>query len=183
MNAIHGGTAQHDTIDAPTIAVRRRGGMCPQAYVYPADMRAPRDLLRRRRPLGRHQAELVTHVQHTHRQDHRPEIGQKIAYQANRDGGAERFPDPAVPQSSAVDRALSGPAEARLRDLEWAMSTTAKPHDANTLSWRQTVPGLGKLLRLVRWDEMPDIARFPRVQACVSSGRLVKGAKASAGTR
>jgi hypothetical protein len=31
MKAIHGGTAKNDTIDAPKIAVLRRGGMLPQA--------------------------------------------------------------------------------------------------------------------------------------------------------
>ena len=37
MKAIHGGKAKNDTIDAHKIAVRLRGGMLPQAYVYPAD--------------------------------------------------------------------------------------------------------------------------------------------------
>jgi transposase len=31
MKAIHGGKAKHDTIDAQTIAVLRRGGLLPQA--------------------------------------------------------------------------------------------------------------------------------------------------------
>ena len=47
MNAIQGGTAKNDTIDAQKIALLLRGGMLPQAYVYPAAMRATRDLLRR----------------------------------------------------------------------------------------------------------------------------------------
>ena len=51
MQAIHGGKATHDTIDAQKIAVLLRGGMLPQAYVSPAAMRATRDLLRRRMPL------------------------------------------------------------------------------------------------------------------------------------
>jgi hypothetical protein len=48
MKAIHGGKANHEKIDAPTLAGLRRGGMRPQAYVDPAAMRATRDLLRRR---------------------------------------------------------------------------------------------------------------------------------------
>jgi transposase len=48
MQALHGGKAKHDRIDAQTIAVLLRGGMLPQASVYPAEMRATRDLLRRR---------------------------------------------------------------------------------------------------------------------------------------
>ena len=53
MKALHGGTAKNDKIDAQTIAVLLRGGMLPPASVYPAAMRATRDLLRRRWPLTR----------------------------------------------------------------------------------------------------------------------------------
>ena len=53
MKAIHGGKAKNDKIDAHKIAVLLRGGMLPQAYVYPAEMRATRDLLRRRMHLAR----------------------------------------------------------------------------------------------------------------------------------
>jgi hypothetical protein len=58
MQAIHGGKAKNDTIAAHKIAVLLRGGMMPQAYVYPAEMRATRDLLRRRCHLARKRAEL-----------------------------------------------------------------------------------------------------------------------------
>jgi hypothetical protein len=37
MKAIHGGKAKNDKIDSQKIAVLLRGGMLPQAYVYPAD--------------------------------------------------------------------------------------------------------------------------------------------------
>ena len=106
--AIPGGKAKNATIDAQKIAVLLRGGMLPQAYVYPAAMRATRDLLRRRMPLMRKRAELLAPIQNTNRQYNLPEIGKKIAYKANRDGVAERFPDPAVQKSIAVDLALIG---------------------------------------------------------------------------
>jgi transposase len=183
MKAIHGGKAKNDKIDAQKIAVLLRGGMVPQAYVYPADMRATRDLLRRRMHLMRKRAELLTHVQQTNSQYNLPEIGKKIAYKANRDGVAERFPDPAVQKSIEVDLALIGHYDELLRDLELAIVTTAKQHDANTLDVLQTVPGIGKILSLVLLDEMHDIARFPRVQDFVSYCRLVKCAKESAGKR
>ena len=48
MQAIHGGKTQNEKIDSQNIAVLLRGGMLPQAYVYPAAMRATRALLRRR---------------------------------------------------------------------------------------------------------------------------------------
>ncbi len=53
MQAIHGGKAKNDRIDAQKIAVLLRGGMLPQADVSPAEMRATRDLLRRRMHLMR----------------------------------------------------------------------------------------------------------------------------------
>jgi len=106
MKAIHGGTATNDKIDAQKIAVLRRGGMLPQAYVYPAEMRATRDLLRRRLPLTRKRAELLAHIQHTNSQDNLPEMGKKIASKANRAGVAARFPEPAVQKSVEMDLAL-----------------------------------------------------------------------------
>ena len=48
MKAIHGGKAKNDTIDAHAMAVLLRGGMLPQASGSPAEMRATRDLRRRR---------------------------------------------------------------------------------------------------------------------------------------
>src|SRR6266699_1899420 len=99
MKAIHGGKAKNDKIDAQKIAVLLRGGMLPQAYVYPAEMRATRDLLRRRLHLARTRGELLAHVHHTNSQYNLPAIGKKIASKANRDGVAERLADPAVQKS------------------------------------------------------------------------------------
>lgn len=48
LKAIHGRTTKNDQIDSKKIAVLLRGGMIPMAYVYPQEMRATRDLLRRR---------------------------------------------------------------------------------------------------------------------------------------
>ena len=183
MKAIHGGKAKNDKIDAHTIAVLLRGGMLPQAYVYPAEMRATRDLLRRRMHLARKRGALLAHVQNTNSQYNLPAIGKQIAYKANRDGVAERCADPAVQKSIEVDLALITSDDAWLRDVELTIVTTAKHHDAQTLSLLQTVPGIGTILSLVLLDEMHDIARFPRVQDCASSCRLVKCARASAGKR
>jgi transposase len=183
MKAIHGGKAKNDQIDSHKIATLLRGGMLPQAYVYPAQRRATRDLLRRRMHLAHKRAEILAHVQHTNSQYNLPAIGTKIAYKANRDGVAERFADPAVQKSIAVDLALITYYDELLRDVELTIVNTARHHDAHTLYLLQTVPGIGKILSLVRLYEIHDIARFPRVQDFVSYCRLVKCAKESAGKR
>jgi transposase len=183
MKAIHGGTAKNDTIDSQKIAVFLRGGMLPQAYVYPAQMRATRDLLRRRTHLMRKRAALLAHVHKTNSQYNLPEIGKKIAYKANRDGVAERFAEPAVHQTMEVDLARITYDDALLKELELSILQTAKQHDAHTLYLLQPVPGIGKILSLVLLYEIHDIARFASVQDFVSYCRLVKCAKESAGTR
>ena len=183
MKAIHGGKAKNDTIDAHKIAVLLRGGMLPQAYVSPAEMRATRDLLRRRMHLARKRGELLAHVHNTNSQYNLPAIGKKIAYKSNRDGVAERFADPAVQKSIAVDLALITYDDALLRDVERTIVNIAKHHDAHTLYLLQTVPGIGKILSLVLLYDIHQIDRFPRVQDFASSCRLVKCAKESAGKR
>jgi transposase len=183
MKALHGGKAKNDTIDAQKIAVLLRGGLLPQAYVSPAAMRATRDLLRRRTPVMRKRAELLAHIHNTNSQYNLPAIGQKIAYKAHRDGVAERFPEPAVHKSIAVDLALIGHDDPLLRDVELSILTTAKQHHAQTRYLLRTVPGIGAILSLVLLYDIQDIARFPRVQDCLSYGRLVKCLKESAGKR
>ncbi len=147
------------------------------------DGRATRDLLRRRVHLTRKRAELLGHIQNTNSQYNLPEIGKKIAYKANRDGVAERFPDPAVQKSIEVDLALIGYYDQLLSDVELTIVQTAKQHDAHTLYRLQSVPGIGKILSLVLLYEIHDIRRFPRVQDFVSYCRLVKCAQESAGKR
>lgn len=133
--------------------------------------------------LTRTQAELLTHVQQTNWQDNLPELGQKLAYKANRHGVAARFPDPAVHKSVEVDLALIDFYDQLLREVELTSGQTAKQHDAQTLYRLQSVPGIGKILSLVLLDEIHDISRFPRGQDFVSYCRLVKCAQASAGKR
>jgi len=179
MKAIHGGKAQNDKIDAHKIAVLLRGGMLPQAYVYPAEMRATRDLLRRRCHLVRKRAELLAHIQNTNSQYNLPEIGKKLAYKANREGVEEHFPEPSVRKTIEVDVSLIDHYDQLLGEVELYITRTAKAHDAQTFARLQSVPGVGKILALVLLYEIQDIARFPRVQDFVSYCRLVKCAKES----
>jgi transposase len=183
MKAIHGGKAKNDKIDSQKIAALLRGGMLSQAYVYPAQMRATRDLLRRRTHLMRKRAELLSHVQNTNSQYNLPEIGKKIAYKANRGGVAERFPEPAVQKTIAVDLSLITYYDELLKELELFILKAAKHHDANTLYLLQTVPGIGKVLSLVLLYEIHQIERFPSVQEFASYCRLVKCSKESGGKR
>ena len=183
MKAIHGGKAKNDKIDAHKIALLLRGGMVPLAYVYPAEMRATRDLLRRRCHRMRKRAELLAPIHNTNSQYNLPEIGKKLAYKANTEGVEEHFPDPSVRKTIEVDGALIDPYDQLLGEVELYLTRTAKAHDGQTFSRLQSVPGIGKILALVLLYEIHTIARFPRVQDFVSYCRLVKCAKESGGKR
>jgi transposase len=181
MKAIHGGKAKNDRVDAHKIAVLLRGNMIPMAYVYPEEMRATRDLLRRRMYISHHRAELIRHVQQTNSQYNLPDIPKKLAYRANREGVAERFADASARKSVEADLALMGFHDQLLNELELHIIRTAKSHDPNTYLRLQTVPGIGKILALVILYEIHDISRFPTVQDFASYCRLVKPARESAG--
>src|SRR5438552_17031624 len=91
MKAMHGGRAKNDKIDSQKIAVLLRGGMLQQAYVYPAAMRATRDLLRRRLHLVRKRGQLLAHIQNTRAQYNLPVFGRRLAHPANRAGVSEHL--------------------------------------------------------------------------------------------
>jgi transposase len=181
MKAMHRGNAKHDTLDAQNIAILLRGGRLPPASVYPREMRATRDLRRRRMHLVRQRAALLAHVQNPNRQYTLPEIGKKIAYKANRQGVAERFDPASIRTTITVDLALIDYYDALLHDLELSSVQMAKEHDANTFSRLRSIPGVGKSLALVRLYDIHDITRVPRVQEFVSYARLVTCPRASAG--
>jgi transposase len=183
MKAIHGGKAKNDRIDAYKIAALLRGGTLPKAYVYPPEMRAARDLLRRRPHLVRRRANLLAHIQNTHHQYNLDPPAAKIAYKSNREGVAEVFEDLDVRKSMEIDLAMIEHYDATIRELELHLSRRAKQHDPQAYHRLRSVPGIGKILALTILYEIQDIARFPRVQDFLSYSRLVKCEHSSAGKK
>ena len=183
MKAIHGGKAKNDRIDSRKIAALMRGGTFPMAYVYPAKMRATRDLLRRRNHLTRKRADLLSHIQNTNSQYNMEPFEANISYKKNRAGVAELFVDPDVRMSMEADLELIALLDDLKNRLELHIVHNAKNHDPQALYRLRTVPGIGPIISLVILYEIGDISRFPRVQDFASYARLVKCAKESAGKR
>jgi len=181
MKAIHGGKAKNDRIDAHKIAVLLRGGMLPQAHVYPKAMRATRDLLRRRNHLMRKRADLLAHIQNTASQYNLPPLGQRVDRKGERATIPAHFPDPVVRRSIELDLALIAHYDTLLKTLEQELALMAKAHDAFAYHLLRSIPGVGRILTLVLLYEIDDIHRFPRVQEFLSYARLVKPQKSSAG--
>ena len=183
MKAIHGGKAKNDRIDSQKIAGLLRSGMIPMAYVYPAKMRATRDLLRRRMTLMRRRAELIAHIQIPKFQYNRPDFQKKIIDRRNRDEVIDHFPDPVVQKNVEADLAVTAELDRILNELELYIVRHAKEHDAFAFHLLRSIPGIGKILALVILYEVHDVERFPTVQQFASYARLVKCPKESAGKR
>ena len=183
MKAIHGGKAKNDKIDSHKIAVLLRGGLLPQAYVYPAAMRSTRDLLRCRLHLVRKRGQLLAHIHNTRAQYNLPAFERRLAYPANREGVADRFSDPSVRKSIDVDVALVDTYDGLINDLELTIVREAKRHDADAFHRLRSIPGIGKVLALTILYEIHDIRRFDRVQEFASYARLVKCVHQSAGKK
>ncbi|MDY0270009.1 MAG: c-type cytochrome [Trichloromonas sp.] len=103
MRAIHGGKPKNDKIDSHKIAVLLRGGSFSLTCAYAKEMRATRDLLRRRNHLPRKLGKLFAHIQNTATQYNLLEpLGADC--ETERTGGfAEKFPDPVVRRIGEVD--------------------------------------------------------------------------------
>jgi transposase len=181
MKAIHGGKAKNDKIDSRKIAGLMRGGMFPQAYVYPRKMRATRDLMRRRMHLMRKRSELLAHIHNTTSQYNLPEIRKNLRYAQNRKGIAERFEDRSTQMSIELDLNLIDFYDTQLSKVEWHIQKQAKLVDPHSITILRSVPGIGLILSLVILYEIENIDRFPRVQDFVSYCRLVKCKRESAG--
>jgi len=181
MRAIHGGKAKNDKIDSQKIALLLKGGLIPHAYAYPAEMRATRDLLRRRMHLARQRADLIAHIQNTVSQYNLPPLLCRIGKKSERQGVVEHFPDPVVREMIALDVSLIEHYDEQLRVLEQDLAMKAKAHDAYAYHLIRSVRGIGRILTLVILYEIEDIHRFPTVQQFASYARLVKCSKESAG--
>ena len=181
LKAIHGGKVKNDKLDSEKLALLLRGGNFATAYVYPHEMRATRDLLRRRTHLVRLKAQTLTHLQIVNHQHNLEPFEKKITYKANRQGIAERFGNPSVKASVEIDVRLADFLHEEIRKLELLIERSAKIDDPQSLFRLQTIQGVGRILALTMLYEIHDINRFSTVGKFLSYCRLVKGSHTSAG--
>ncbi len=181
MRAIQGGKSKNDKIDSRKIAGLLKGGLIPMAYVYPAEMRTVRDLLRRRNHFMRKRAELFAHIQNTAMQYNLPEPLGRIAKPHNRKNPVQRFPDPAVQRSVQANLDMIARYDEVINSLQYNLVKSAKSHDPIAYALLKTIPGVGRIIALDILYEVENINIFPRVQDFASYCRLVKCAKESNG--
>lgn len=183
LKAIHGAKTKNDRVDSEKLVVLLRGGVIPQAYVYPPEMRATRDLLRRRLFFTRKRSEMLSHVRNTFHQYNLPAPKGTLLTKKSRENIPVRFDDPIVRKSVEADLEICTTYDGVIKELEKTVDRQARYHDGHSLHLLQTTPGIGRILGLTILYEIHTIKRFPRVQNFSSYSRLVKAPKESAGKR
>jgi transposase len=180
MKAIHGGKKKDDKLDSEKIARLIRGGTFPLSYVYPREMRATRDLVRRRMFLVRRRSELLAHVQLVNQQYNHDPFEKMLQYASNRDV-LNRFTEDSARLNVQADLEMVGHYDQLLKQLETNLLSQARLHDPQACCLLRTIPGIGKILSLVLLYEIHSIDRFPSVGDFLSYARLVTPKQTSDG--
>jgi transposase len=182
LKAIHGGKNKNDRIDSEKIAHLLRTNLIPPAYVYPADKRPLRALLRQRLFFVWRRSELLSRI-HSHQLAHN-RIPKKQT-RSNRDPWEQQLlaaeNDPLRQLALKNDLAMIRHFDHQIGQLEEELQRQAKKTAARDYALLQTVPGIGENLGMTILCEIGDINRFPTVKNFLSYSRLVKGTVASAG--
>lgn len=175
MKAIHGGKKKNDRIDSATIADLLRTGFFPPAYPYPQEMRATRDLLRRRQRYVSLRAEAYTHIQNTFAQHAIPGLTSTATKRKrSRRGLPDEFSDPDVAMAVTCDLDMADALDVVILQIEKQIRARARHHDPRSLSILMTVPGVGEMISLTILYEMHIVGRFPSAQDLSSYARVVK---------
>jgi len=180
MKAIHGGKKKNDKLDSEKIARLMRGGTFPMSYVYPREMRATRDLVRRRMFLVRRRSELLAHVQLMNQQYNFDPFEKNLKYAGNRDV-LDRFAEDSVRLNVEADLHMVGHYDQLIKQLEAILLRQAKQHDPQACNLLRSIPGIGRILSLVLLYEIHMIDRFPSVGDFLSYARLVTPKQTSDG--
>jgi transposase len=182
LKAIHGGKNKNDRIDSEKLAHLLRTNLIPPAYVYPADQRPLRALLRQRILYVWRRSELLCRIQSHQLAHNRPPLRQTRPNREPWEEGLLAQEDNPVRQLALQnDLALIGHYDAQIATLETQLQRLTKAHAPRDYTLLQTVPGIGQHLGMTILYETGDIGRFATVKNFLSYCRLVKGTVASAG--
>ena len=182
LKHIHGGKNKNDRIDSEKLAHLLRANLIPPAYVYPAERRPIRALLRQRMSYVWQRSALLTHVSMNQTAE-----GLVPAAKGgiNRDVWVERilaqYENPLHRMAVTCEMDVIRAYDTQIQTLEDEIVRQAKRHEGRDYHLLNTVTGIGQVLAITILFEIDAIERFPTVKNFLSYARLVKGSVASAG--
>jgi len=181
MKTIHGGKTKTDRLDCRKIADLMRTNYYPLAYAYPAEMRATRDLLRRRHRLSRLRAECYRHINSLFHQQGIDVNPRDIKSVKTRRELVRTHLDDDILSNAGADLDMIDFLDPLIKESEQQIRARAKCHDRASLNILMSVPGIGDIFSLIILYEVHDISRFTSHQHFCSYARLVRCERSSAG--
>ena len=182
LKSIHGGKNKNDRIDSEKLAHLLRSNLIPPAYVYPAEKRPVRALLRQRASYVWQRVELLQRITTTQLAGNQVPVSK---FSNNRQKWLEALldstEDPRQRFAFEQDVKLVTGYDEAIKALEKELLNITKRESPRDFGILRTAPGVGKTLGLTILYEVESIERFPSVQNFLSYARLVKGTVASAG--
>ena len=182
VKAIHGGKNKNDRVDSEKLTHLLRSNLIPPSYIYPADKRPLRALLRQRIFFVWRRSELLARI-YSHQLAHnRPPVKQTRRVRDSWEEALLKAEDNPLRQIALKnDLAMVRHFDQQIFQLEEELQRQTQKVACREFALLQSVPGIGENLGLTILYEIGDIHRFPSVKDFLSYCRLVKGTVASAG--
>jgi transposase len=182
MKAISSNKKKNDPLDATTIAHLMRNNSFPLAYPYPREMRATRDLFRRRTRLVRIRAEAYAHTQLVMHQQAITDIKPaEVKNKKTRRDLLHLFDDADVRMNVENNFGIIDAFDPLIARLEERIKRQALYHNPKHYRMLLTIPGVGEIIALNTLYETHDIERFRKPQDYSSYSRVVKCRRTSDG--
>jgi transposase len=173
---------KNDRIDSKKLANLLRTNSFPLAYPYPKEMRATRDLLRRRTRFVSIRSGVYAHMHCLFSQQGITNIEPKhVKNKTNRKSFPQSFDDPDISLSISSDIELVEKIDTIVPKLEKQILAQAKYHDKTAFNILISTTGIGPIIALTILYEIHDINRFHSPQQLSSYSRLVLPERNSAG--
>jgi len=182
LHMITGAKVKTDKRDAFILAKLLRLGAIPEAYIYPAEKRPVRDLLRRRAKLVRYRAEAYTAIRTRLLQQGLDGLSLLTIKALDKGEIREMVTHPVIQASMGHELERIRVYTRELAKMEKMLLRSADKDPLFRLL--QTIPGVGKILALTIYYESGQIERFGSAKQFCSYARVVPGiAQSSSVTR
>jgi transposase len=184
MKHIYGGKNKNDNIDSKKIADLLRSNLLPEAYAYPKEKRAVRDLLRRRCKYLSMRSGLYAHGKTLFYQEGCIDISPTaLKSKRKRDSLSDILDDEMSQLSYQSDITIVKELSDVINKIEGEILKRAQHELPKEYYILTSFPGIGKIIALTMIYEMDTIDRFKRRQDFTSYCRLARPDRESNGKR
>lgn len=181
LAAITNAKVKTDKRDAETLARLLRVDMVPTAYIYPADERGYRDLLRHRIRLIRQRSMLYTKLRTLFYRFDQRQLSQLEMERLTSEQLAEMIPHSAHAFLFSQAQQRIAEMQIHIQHTEQIVKQHVQEKRRQEIDLLKTLPGVADVLAMTILYEIGDIHRFPNVKQFSSYSRVVPGCANSSG--